>query len=116
MSSTLTIRTPFDYPSQIANMANSDAPAPRHSSRNVNSAYASNNMKTKGSDHKGGAVPGGDAWVNPPARSVRAPMPSRTPRMARTPPGAPTPPPPPTLAEPPPNSPGPATRAAAKAE
>ena len=47
-------------------MANSDAPAPRHSSRNVNSAYASNNMKTKGSDHKGGAVPGGDAWVNPP--------------------------------------------------
>ena len=47
-------------------MANSDAPAPRHSSRNVNSAYASNNMKTKGSDHKGGAAPGGDAWVNPP--------------------------------------------------
>ena len=66
MSSTLTIRTTFDYPSQITNMANSDAPAPRHSSRNVNSAYASNNMKTKGSDHKGGAAPGGDAWVNPP--------------------------------------------------
>ena len=49
-----------DNPTQIANMANSDVPAPRHSSRNVNSAYASNNMK----NHKGAAL--GDAWVNPP--------------------------------------------------
>ena len=60
MSSTLTIKT-TNNPTQIANMANSDVPAPRHSSRNVNSAYASNNMK----NHKGAAP--GDAWVNPPA-------------------------------------------------
>ena len=51
MSSTLTIKT-TDNPTQIANMANSDVPAPRHSSRNVNSAYASNNMK----NHKGAAA------------------------------------------------------------
>ena len=62
MSSTLTIKT-TDNPTQIANMANSDVPAPRHSSRNVNSAYASNNMK----NHKGAAAPSDPAWVNPPA-------------------------------------------------
>ena len=65
MSSTLTIKT-TDNPTQTANMANSDVPAPRHSSRNVNSAYASNNMK----NHKG-VAPGGDAWVNNPPATKR---------------------------------------------